>query len=106
MENQKTVTDWCNKYYPNETRQQMLKVLIEEATELSIAMGDISYEEIIEVVSKTWKELSHDKGNSEHIASGVADVQIAIHAIASKVGMQAQEALDEKMAKNRKNIGD
>lgn len=105
METQGSVTEWCEKYYPGETRQKMLQGLVEEVTELCVATGDISYEEIIAVVKQTWDSLSHDRGNQDYVASGIADIQIALYAIGSKSDLNVQNALNDKMRKNRVKIG-
>ncbi len=100
-ENQKSVTEWCNEHYPNINNNEMLKSLVEETVELSVSLGDITLEEIIEVATNAWNNLSHDIGNREYIASGVADVQIITHLIASENSISVQKALGDKMKKNR-----
>lgn len=80
-------------------------MLMEEASELAVASGEISLEEALDVVGGVWRDLGHLPKGAKHVVSGIADVQIALYAIADDGGYAVQDCLEEKMRRNRRRMG-
>ena len=101
METQDTVSSWGKETFPQDSLKDKVRMLIEEASELAVATGTLSLEEAIDATTSVWKELGHLPKGMEHVASGIADVQISLFVIADDQKLSVQKCLDEKMSQNR-----
>ena len=101
-ENQKSVTDWCDEHYPGADVPDGLRHLFEEATELAAVTDRLTLDDLLDVVRKSWEKSQKDRGDASQVAGEIGDVRISVQWLASKLGIDEQQALNDKMAANRR----
>jgi NTP pyrophosphatase (non-canonical NTP hydrolase) len=100
-ETQETVSAWCDRHYPGLSAAQRLKDLVEEVTELAASLNNVPLEEILDIVCRTWEKSAGQLGDRRETPGEIGDVRISVMSLATALGIDEQEALDEKMAINR-----
>ena len=105
-ETQVSVSAWCNEHYPEESLSQQFANLVEEVVELGRVVPTpdglgIPEASIANTVSLTVAK-SHDTvGDPAALRKEVGDFVIAVFHIATSLGFDVQEALDDVMRVNR-----
>jgi NTP pyrophosphatase (non-canonical NTP hydrolase) len=106
-ETQQTVTEWCDRHYPGMDARKRLFDLFEEVSELAVAMDVATNEDILAHVAASLKKSEKDRGNPAEVPGELGDIQIATHWLASLLGYNSVQVLDDKMEINyEKTEGD
>lgn len=104
METQKSIYTWIKRVFPEwKGARGRALAIVEESTELALAAG-LNPEEIQTAVDMVVAKHNERVAAGEPLESDegeVADVLLCVYAYAEERSMDAQEVLDEKMAKNR-----
>lgn len=97
-ETQQTVWAWIDAAYPGASVKRRVLHLFEEVTELGVNSNpDIPLDAIIGVVTHAWNKAQAQKNDTASLGGEVADTRIALTGLASALGVDEQQVLDEKM---------
>src|ERR1700722_3283139 len=99
-ETQETVSEWCDQHYPGFDAIARLLDRVEEVMELAAAMG-IEKEVLFARAAQSWQKSQKDFGDPIQIPKEIGDIKIATYWLATKLKVDAQEALDRVMKDNR-----
>jgi NTP pyrophosphatase (non-canonical NTP hydrolase) len=99
-EDQKSMHEWCEEHYSDDTPQKGLN-LLEEVDELLLAMG-LTAADLRNALELTISKSSDDPvGDPASIRKEIGDVQLSTFNLAEELGIDALDALDAVMASNR-----
>lgn len=100
-ETQASVSDWCSIFPPrdNEPHHRFSR-LLEEVVELGVALGvdDTRMQDIVEIA---FQKSLQDFARRDQVEGESADVMITLMVLQSRLGINSQQALDDRMARNR-----
>lgn len=99
-ETQKSITEWGDEHYPDESLEQLFHNLVEEVAELGATLG-VAHADAARTLAISYEKSAGEFADRSKTASEIGDVDISLKFLASHAGIDVAEATDAKMAKNR-----